>query len=756
MSPIKSRKHAAPFSSRPALGLMLAALPGVVLAQQAEAPQTLPALKASASAENDYKADRSASPKLSQPLLDTPQTVTVIKQELLREQGATTLSEALRNTPGITLLMGENGNTTSGDSIFMRGFDTQGSIFVDGMRDLGQISRDVFNIEQVEVIKGPSGADTGRAAASGYVNLITKVPSLEAFGTASLSVGDADRVRATLDLNRPLDIGLPGTALRLNLMVQDYGVPGRDEVKNKRYGVAPSLALGLGTPTRAYFSLLHSRQDNRPDGGVPTVGQATYFNQTLADAGIQATRPDSSLYYGSLKDHEDVTIDMFTVRVEHDFAPGVTLRNSSRYGRSTQEAVRTGVNAVVLPADLTDFAAYQVARTRQAKYQENEILTHQTQLSAELGAGAVRHSLVAGVELAYEKQYTPTYSLAADAIQANASLYAPSTSDTFLMPARDGGYSRGSSRSVALYAFDTMKLGEQWQLTAGLRFEKYKTELDSVAIANSRNFPTLPAGTAVPVSLADSGNLLGWKLGALYKPAPNGSVYVTAANSRQPPGGANLTLSSTTGNASNPSLDPQEGSNLELGTKWEFFGGRMAVAGALFRAENRNEPVQDAVDTTLYTQVGKRRVQGVELSVVGQVTDALHLSAGLARMDTDILRAAATTQGGEIQWSPQLTFTSWATYKLPFGLTVGGGARYVDSAATTSAVDTSTVTGITRMPDYWVVDALVAYQVSRHFSLQLNLYNLFDESYLAAVNSGRSRYTPGTPRSALLTANLQF
>eukprot|EP01036_Dinobryon_divergens_P055136 gene55136-73664_t len=276
------------------------------------------------------------------------------------------------------MLMGENGNTTSGDSIFMRGFDTQGSIFVDGMRDLGQISRDVFNIEQVEVIKGPSGADTGRAAASGYINMITKVPSQEAFGNASLSVGDANRVRATLDLNRPLDIGLPGSALRLNLMVQDYGVPGRDEVKNKRYGFAPSLALGLNTPTRAYFTLLHSRQDNRPDGGVPTVGQKGYYNATLAAAGITAPKPDSSLYYGSLSDYEDVTVDMFTARFEHDLAPGVTLRNSSRYGRSTQEALRTGVNALVLPTDLTNVAAYQVARTRQGKYQENEILTNQT------------------------------------------------------------------------------------------------------------------------------------------------------------------------------------------------------------------------------------------------------------------------------------------------------------------------------------------------------------------------------------------
>lgn len=759
MAYIQARKHAHPprRTASAAAAFAALAIPAAVHAQQAAAPadaasapastQVLPEIKAKSAVETPYKAEAMSSPKFTQPLVDTPQTITVIKKELLREQGATTLSEALRNTPGVTMLMGENGNTSSGDSIFMRGFDTSGSIFVDGIRDLGFISRDVFNIEQVEVVKGPSGADNGRGASSGYVNLSSKVPFAENFNAASLSLGTSSRKRATADLNRPLDIGVPGTAVRLNLMVQDSGVPGRDEVEKKSYGFAPSIAFGLNTPTRAYFYLLHSKQDNLPDGGVPTYGVGNYKLPTTAPAGVPTPTPvDSENFYGSRSDYEKIDIDMFTARVEHDVAPGITLRNTSRYGRSTQDSVLTGVNAVnfVTPADPS---TYTVNRSRQRKYQQNEILTNQSNITAELGSGEVKHSVTGGVEFTYEKQSLPTFALPTGVTQDPANLYDPSLGDVFQTPVRNGAYAKGNTLTAAVYAFDTLKVGEQWQFTGGVRWEKYRTEFNSM---------TLTDGVLVPLALDASGNLLSWKLGALFKPAPNGSVYVSVASSELPPGGANHTLSANANNVNQPNLDPQEGSNIEVGTKWEFLGGKLAIAGAIFRSENKNELVQDPIDTTVYTQVGKRRVQGIELSVVGQLTNELHLSAGLARMDPEIERAAAATQGGLIQWSPELTFTSWLTYKLPFGLTLGGGARYVDNATTTSNVDTSTVTGLTEMPSYWVADALVGYEFSKNFNLQLNVYNLFDKEYLSAVNSGRSRYFPGVPRSALLTANVQF
>lgn len=772
MAHIQARKHAHPLRRTQTAAAAFAALtlPIAAHAQQAPAPAAaasaaarnavLPEVQVKSAAEVPYKADTMSSPKFTQPLVDTPQTITVIKKELLREQGATTLAEALRNTPGITMLAGENGNTSSGDSIFMRGFDTQGSIFVDGIRDLGSISRDVFNIEQVEVVKGPSGADNGRGASSGYVNLSTKVPFMDDYNTASVSVGTHSRKRATLDLNRPLDLGIPGTAVRLNVVTQDYGVPGRHEVDRKSYGIAPSIAFGLNTPTRAYFYLLHSQQDNRPDGGVPTVGLGGFYNAILTPNGIRAPKVNSKNFYGSRSDDEDVDINMFTARFEHDLAPGVTIRNTSRYGRLQLESTLTGVNTLgnigTLASPNTSFADYTVSRSRQGRDQENEILTNQTNVSAELGSGTFKHSLSGGFEFIYEKQTTPGFGLATGVTQANANLYNPSTGDVFQTPVRTGAYSNGDTTSMALYLSDTLKVGEQWQFSGGFRLEHYDTDSQSASLSTAAANPTLPVGTLLPLSLDTSGNLKSWKLGVLYKPAPNGSVYVSTANSEQPPGGANFALSANANNINRPDLEPQEGRNIELGTKWEFNGGKLAVAGALFHSKNKNELVQDPVDPAVYTQVGERRVKGAEISVVGQLTDALHLSAGLAYIKTKITRAAATTQGGAIQFSPKVTFTSWATYKLPLGVTLGGGVRHIGNAVTSSNIDTSTLTGVYRIPSYWVADALASYEISKTLSLQLNVNNLFDKDYLTSVNSGRSRYFPGVPRSALLTANMTF
>ena len=759
MAHIKSRKHAAPRQSMFMHGLMAIALP--VAAQTAESPKkpdaapevTLPPVRAKAAATPavDYKADTVASPKFTQPLVDTPQTITVIKKEVLQQQVATTLAEALRNTPGITMQLGENGNTTTGDSIFMRGFDTTNSIFVDGIRDLGNISRDVFNIEQVEVVKGPSGSDNGRGASSGYVNLVSKVAGREAFNNGSVSIGTANRLRATADLNRPLDLAIPGSALRLNVVAQDYGTPGRDEVKSKRFGFAPSLVFGLGTPTRATFNYLYVDQKNVPDGGVSTYGRPGYI-------GAVGPAVDPENFYGSPNDFDNVTLHMFTSKIEHDFAPGVVFRNTTRLGSTEQDIVLTGVNGVTYNA--ADPAASTVVRSRQGRRQTNQILTNQTNLSTEFATGAVKHSLSSGVEFIDERQNQANAQTLTDSTlpvaQPRGNLYNPSTGDTFLTPPGTGAYTKGSTLSAAVYAFDTLKFSEQWLINGGLRWEKFHTE------TNGATFTAQTATTAAslvqnaPLGLTD--NLLSWKLGALFKPSTDGSIYLTVSNSFQPPGGASFSLSTSSTNQANPSAEPQEGSNIELGTKWDLFGGKLAATAAVYRSENKNELISDGQASPTFTPVGKRRVDGVELAVVGQVTPELNLSAGLAYMDPKILRGVPTgtgaNQGGVIVYSPKLTFSSWATYKLPLGVTFGGGVRYVDTVARSSnAVVTS---NLLTTESYWVADALLSYDLNKNVSLQLNVNNLFDKEYAASLNNGGSRYIPGQPRNALLTANLKY
>ena len=383
MSLLRSRKHAAPHGALPLLAA-LASLPLAAQTAPAKPVSEKPAeeremqeVKVKARREVPFKADTSASTKLTQPLLETPKTIQVVKKEMLQEQGAATLMEALRNTPGITMQLGENGNSSAGDTFQMRGFSTQASTFVDGIRDMGAVTRDVFNLEQVEIVKGPAGAETGRASSSGYLNLVTKLPRRDAITEAVLTGGTAQRKRFTADLGRAFgDTG----AFRLNVMAQDSGVDGRDLVKNKGRAVAPAVAFGLGTGTRLFLSSQHLKQDNVPDGGIPTVGFPGF---TSADPRLaQAPKVDVKSFYGARGDRERVDADLFTGRLEMDLAPGTTVRSLTRYGRTHMDRVMTGVYSVNVPTD--DPATWTVTRLRQRQDQTNEILANQTGVTTTL------------------------------------------------------------------------------------------------------------------------------------------------------------------------------------------------------------------------------------------------------------------------------------------------------------------------------------------------------------------------------------
>ena len=751
--------------SRIAVAVSLALAAAEAHAQQTtEEPKTLSKISVEATEpEETPKVDRVSSPKFTQDLLDTPQTIAVVSQEVLRQQGATSLSQALRNTPGVTFLLGENGNTSTGDSIFMRGFDTQGSIFIDGIRDLGTVTGDTFHPEQVEIAKGPSGADYGRSAASGYVNMATKVPVADSFSAGSASYGTANNGRITGDVNHRFTG--TGTALRVNVMGQDGDVDGRDFLERKGWAVAPSLALGLEGDTRAYFYLLHSEQDHIPDGGVPTIGLEGFYHAAFdtggAHAGQAPAKVDPDNFYGFGTDFEEIKGTMFTARFEHDFSDNVTLRNTSRYGKLHQFYVLTGVNTLQ-PANLAsaDPDQWTVPRTRQSKNQENTLLTNQTNITANLQTGSVGHAITGGIEFIDEEQYTPTYlaaSLGTPIPPAN--LYHPDRNDALpgYAPVRDGRYVRGETQTAGVYLFDTVSFAEKWQVTGGFRVDHYETDLDSVVFSTQ---PPLPVNTLIPQNFTVEDDLFSYKVGLLYKPVENGSIYLSHATSQLPPGGSNFTFSTNANNQNNPALDPTEGSNLELGAKWEFRDGALAVTGAIYDSSNKNEIAQDQGDPNTFVQVGEREVKGIELGIVGKLTDSWEISAGVAKMDTEVKRGLANQGGLPITWSPEFTFTSWTTYHTPVGLSIGGGLRYVDSVirpvSSNNVPPPPNQTNMRTAPDYWVLDLMASYAINDNVTLQLNGYNLTDELYVATLNNSGARYMPGTPRSALLTVNFTF
>ena len=735
-------------------------------AAQAESSAQLPRISVSGEEEEPFiKAERVESAKFTQPLLDTPQTVTVIRSEVIMQQGAASLSDTLRNVPGITFQLGENGNTQSGDTIFMRGFDTQNAIFLDGIRDLGAAVRDVFNVEQIEIFKGPAGADNGRGATSGYVNLASKLPNALDSTSGTLAYGTNDRRRLTADWNQTIG---DNAAFRMNLLGQDGGVAGRDFIERQSWGVAPSLALGLGTDTRFFAFGQHVRQDNTPDGTVPAIGVADWANPILDPAGIRASRVDEEKYYGLRSDYEDIEVDMLTLRFEHDFSENATIRNTSRYGRSEQERVLTAPLQSPIVSDTvgtvttirTDPNTWTLNRTRQASFRENEILTNQTNINTTFKTGVIEHSLATGVEFIYEKQFNPT--VAGLGTLAPTSLYNPDNDGSFtVVPAiaKTGAFTDGNTVTSAAYAFDTWKLNPQWELTTGVRFEHFNTESESLSFSNA----TPPVTTASRVT--DSDNLISWKVAALFKPTAESSVYAAFANSLKPPGSDSFQLNANPANpnANLPNLDPQKATNIELGAKWDLLGGRLAATGAVFKSVNKNDLARtDPADPDSVVQYGEREVKGIELGLVGQVTDKWQITAGLTRQDTEVTEGSipaaggpSTQTGSNINFSPKLSVTTWTTYQILPNLTVGGGARHISTSSRT-VTNAPVTAGIYQVPSFTVVDLYAAWQVTNQLGIQLNAYNVTDEDYIGSINNSGQRYTAGTPLSYLATVNFRF
>jgi catecholate siderophore receptor len=762
MSFIHSKKHNQPYPAALASALLLA----MPAAYAQDAGKLAEVEVKGSTISTELIAEKASSAKQVKPLVDTPQTIVVLKKELFQQQQANSLSDILRNTPGITMLMGENGNTATGDSIFMRGFDTQNSIYIDGIRDLGSVSRDAFNTDQIEIAKGPAGVDNGRGSSSGYINMGSKMAQLDSFITGNAAVGSGSHKRVSADINQTLAID--NAAVRINLLRQDTGVPGRDEAGGTMTGLASSLAFGLNTATRATLNLLHVQQDNTPDGGIPTIGLDGFYSAAIATAFPNNTAPvlskvDRENFYGSKNDFDHVVADMLTLRVEHDFADNIKLQNTSRYGVSSQDYILTGVNAgaagIIVPASTKqNLDSWQVNRNRQGKDQQNQILINQTNLSLKLAQGALVHNIASGVEFSYESQQNYTLALPAGVTQLNANLYQPSTADSFAMPVRTGAKTDGSTSTAALYLLDTVDLNAQWQVSAGVRAEHYDTDTNIITVQGTATPQTIPVGTLIGSQANKSDNLLSYKVGANYKPTENGSVYLSYATSQLPPGGTNFSLSTAANNQNNPMMDPQKGTNLELGTKWQLLDKNLFATAAVFESVNKNELVQDDLNT--YLPLGEKTVRGVEFGLVGSLFENFELNAGLALLDPEITRGArigtAPTEGAVVQWTPKTTFTLWGTYRWA-DWHAGAGLRYTDSVRRSNRTDLlATNNSMLEVPDYWVVDAAIAYQVTPAVAVQFNLYNLLDEEYVQSLNNGGGRYHQGAPRSAKLGVNVAF
>lgn len=742
--PMKSRSvdalspssSATPPASLPPLAKTLAWVPSLLVAGSMGAQAAEPAPSAAPASQDtvelpavqvDAEAQPTvSSPKFTAPLIDTPQTVVVIPREVFEQQGATTLRDVLRNTPGITFAAGEGG-TANGDQMTIRGFDARTDIFVDGIRDAGTYTRDAFNLEQVEVVKGPSSTSSGRGSTGAAVNLVSKSPKLETFRAGSAGIGTDDYYRGTFDVNQALpDSPVAGSAVRVNGLWQDAGVPGRDIVENKTWAIAPSFALGLGTDTRATISHQHMEQDNIPDYGIPWV-PVTFTDPSVGTPGGQPN-VDQSNWYGLVdRDYEKVTSDVTTLNLERDLNPDTTLRNTTRFGRTDRDSIITAPRFV----DTTGATSTDIRRNDwKSRDQVDDVAANNTNLTKAFETGFIEHDLSTGVEVSRERSknlgrtFTPNPVQPTDVF--NPDPYQPYAG----VLSHNGAVTATQADTFSLYLFDTLKLSERWQLTGGARWDRFSVDYYNRTATN------------VVTDLARTDEMFSWKGGIVFKPKPNGTVYFGYGTSFNP-SAEGLALTTATA-----LLEPEENRSYELGTKWEFFRSRLALNAALFRTDKTNARTTDPL-TSAVTLAGDQRVQGVELGASGIITENWGIYAGYAYMESEVLNSAnATEEGSALSRVPENSFNIWTTYRLPFGLTLGAGTQFMDE------VDRSTTTQNQIVPSYWIYNAMASYEVKKNLTLRLNVNNLTNEEYVDRVGGGH--YIPGPTRSFILTAIFAF
>jgi len=662
------------------------------------------------------------SPKFTQALRDIPQTIAIIPKETIQAQGATTLRDVLRNVPGITFQAGEGGGGLPGDSFTLRGFSASNDLFIDGVRDAGGYSRDAFNLEQVEVAKGPSSSIAGRGATGGAINQVTKSPGLQPASTASVGVGGADYRRATLDVNQPFAAPTIGAAFRLNAMWTDTGVPGRDVVENRSWAVAPSVAAGLGSPTQLVLKYQHLIQDNVPDYGLPW-GSSPGF-----PTGAFRSNPsiDQSNFYG-LRDYdfEDIASDVATGEVSHRFKGVMTLRNITRYSRTDRDS------AITSPRPPN--------RQLQRRTMENANIANQTNLTTSIATGSMRHDVVTGLE--FSRETTSNQNSAQTTNQPQVSITDPNPGDRPFgpMPANSGNPSNTTLHQAGAYVFDTINVGARWQLTGGLRFDIVDVDHALTTLA-----------TREVSSIRNSDSMVSWRGGIVYKPRPMGSVYLgygTSFNPSVDAAASGAALSTTATAANNPNLSPEETHNYEAGTKWDVLGNRLSLTGAVFRTEKINARTRNAASDP-FVLAGKQRVDGVELGASGNITSRWSVLAAYAFMHSRIDASAnAAEEGMNLALTPESTLNVWTSFALPWEVTVGGGVQYMD------AVFRNT-TSTTVVPSYWLVNGLASYAVNEKLTLRLNGQNLADAQYVDRVGGGH--YIPGPRRQVLLNLDVRF
>lgn len=653
--------------------------------------------------------------KLPQLTIDIPQSVTVVPEQLIDDRNADTLKEALRNVPSLTFNAGEGGRI--GDNITLRGYSIVGDLYLDGIRDVAQYNRETFNLQQIDVLRGSASTLFGRGSTGGLVNQVSKTPLLKDANEVKTTYGSFDYKRVTTDLNEAIG---ENSAVRLNAMYTDTD-SFRDEVHQSRWGIAPSIAWGIGTANELTLSYYYLQDDNIPDYGVP------YFE------GKPLNVPVERFYGLANANYETNETGIATSTYIHRFSNDTNVKTVLRAADYERDLFASAPRIAGAPAVITD--ATVINRGRQWRAGQENTLTSQTDFTTKFDTGDIKHEVLLGAELAREDAERWNWRNPGAAIPVPTTTVGNPDANP-LLPA--GFLDREKNptsivsyeaSTVGLYFQDTLQFTPAWKVVLGARHDDFEADYDRPE----------PQG-----DLSRVDRVWSYRSGLLYQPAETQTYYVSYGTSFNPSG----ELYSLDDRGTN--TPPEESRNIELGAKWDLLDGDLSLRTALFRSEKTNERNTDlAVSIEENLLSGRRHTDGIELEAAGRITPNWQVFATAASLKGIINEATgsqANTLGKTPINTPDYTASLWSVYKFGSGWRVGGGFEAV-GARFANADNTNEVPSYTR----W--DALLSYD-QKEYEVKLNVFNLFDEKYYEAVYQGHT--VPGTTRAVQLTYEVKF
>lgn len=638
--------------------------------------------------------------KTDTPLVDVPQTISVISREQLDDQGVLNLNDALRFVPGVVLGQGEGHR----DQVTLRGQNSTADFFLDGIRDDAQYYRPLYNVERVEVLKGANAMIFGRGGGGGVINRVSKAPEFDALsGSATGGVDSFGAWNVALDLGAPL---ADGVGLRFNTTYEAFDNH-RQQFGGHFFGVTPTLGARLGDDTTITATYEYAEDRRTTDRGVPSRG------------GLPLTGYDNTFFGSVTANPSEVTAHLAHARIDHRFSDSLSANLTLHYGWYDKFYSNVYPGSAVSGANTVTLAAYNSATRR-------ENLIGQGNLVWKGSTGSVGHTLLLGFEAGDQSTFnarrngvfagSATVPLAETIVVPGVSFPAISTS------------SQSDASFWAVYLQDQIDLGDHVKIVGGLRYDEFEI--------SSTNLVTGFAGRR-------SDGKWSPRIGLILKPRENMSVYGSYAISFLPQSGDQFAVL----NATTQTLAPERFENIEAGIKWDLTGA-LAFTAAVYRLERTNTRATDPISGNAVL-TGSSRAKGIELSLVGRVTDGLDVSLGYTLQDGEITATTtAAPAGRKLAQLPRHQLSAWGRYNFTDRFGFGLGVIHQSGQY-------ATISNLVRMPAFTRIDAAFYYDASDTVTLQINVENVTDTGYFPNAHTDNN-ISVGEPLNAKVTLRVKF